>query len=72
MRRSYAVELVDQAEQTAGPALYQIGVDGGFPDKTAILTIQRIRILLAWICACPARRRDRRFLEIRRKETVLK
>ena len=32
--RSYAMKLVDQAAQTAGPALYQIGVDGGFLETT--------------------------------------
>jgi spore coat protein A len=36
--RTYAMKLVDQDAQTlAGPAIYQIGVDGGFLQDTAVL-----------------------------------
>jgi hypothetical protein len=35
--RSYELALVDQDPETAGPAFYQIGVDGGFLSETAVL-----------------------------------
>ncbi len=35
--RSYAMKLVDQANQSSGPAFYQIGSDAGFLENTAIL-----------------------------------
>ena len=35
--RSYSLKLIDQDAQTPGPAFYQIGVDGGFLERTAVL-----------------------------------
>jgi spore coat protein A len=35
--RTYLMKLVDQADQSAGPAFYQIGSDSGFLQDTAVL-----------------------------------
>ena len=35
--RTIALKLIDQATQSAGPAFYQIGSDGGFLENTAVL-----------------------------------
>src|ERR1700745_4358291 len=34
--RSYAMKLVDLADQSSGPAFFQIGTDSGFLEKTAV------------------------------------